>query len=206
MKEKWYKQMWLWLMLISLALIVLFLIEIIKICPNPNIICAFENQAFWDAIGAVGTIFAFVYAIYTYKQNVKWKRKENTLQAFNALQEQVFDTQTLNLTLDESDALVQRQSQAHADAENWVKITECLCRIEHFAVGINTGIYDLETINRMAGNFLIEKYDSLKPIIVYKKDVAHKGQNYMEFLKMVNAIIDLRNEQPAIYDHEKHRS
>ena len=61
-----------------------------------------------------------------------------------------------------------------------------LARIEHFALGVNTGIYDVETAERAATSYLTMLYRvKLKPIIQEKHSGPGDTEYYAEFRKLV---------------------
>lgn len=165
------------------------------------ILCVYLNfPDFWGTVifviellaGAVA-IFSFLFAIVTYKKDRERTKKENTLNAIMVLQNEVFDKLT-------------DEKIENAKKGNWNKsdITKELCRIEQFAVGVNQNIYDIETVNRMAGILFISKYDRLYPIIEKKREKS--SQNYVEFRDLVNGLIRIRNKKKEIYGCEKYRN
>ena len=92
----------------------------------------------------------------------------------------------------------------HAGAENaisgkidvnktdWNKATLFLSRIEHFSVGVNTGIYDIETLNRMEGGFMIGEFNRWKPIINTKRTQSPDTKHYDEFEMLCKSLEKLR--------------
>lgn len=188
MKNGFGKQTWFWLMLLSILIA-------IKI-----VLCVYLNfSVFWDNIASISeiitgivAIISFLFAVVTYKRDKERIKKENTLDAIMVLQKEVFD----NLT-DEKIENAKKQSW------NMSTITKELCRIEQFAVGVNQNIYDIETVNRMAGILFISKYDKLYPIIEKKREKS--TQNYVEFRDMVNELIKIRNKKKELYGCEKYR-
>ena len=70
----------------------------------------------------------------------------------------------------------------------YIEITSFLSRIEHFAVGANTSIYNVKIIKRLAGKYFINLYKKLSPIIEYKKDARPKAKHYDEFEALVKKL------------------
>lgn len=62
-----------------------------------------------------------------------------------------------------------------------VDIRNTLSLVEHLAIGIETGIYDFELINRMSGAFLMGMYCKFKPYIETVRDSANNPNFYSEF-------------------------
>jgi hypothetical protein len=44
-------------------------------------------------------------------------------------------------------------------------VKELLSTLEHLSVGVNTGVYDFDILNRMTGGYLIKRYHQLLPYI-----------------------------------------
>lgn len=189
MKNSFWKQTWFWLMLLSILLSI------------KTVLCVYlKFSDFWDNIVSISeiitvivAIISFLFAVTTYKQDKERTKKENTLNAIMVLQKEVFD----NLT-DE------KIENAKKQRWNVSTLTKELCRIEQFAVGVNQNIYDIETVNRMAGILFISKYDKLYPIIEKKREKS--TQNYIEFRDMVNGLIKIRNQKKELYGYEKYRN
>ncbi|MDR3148398.1 MAG: DUF4760 domain-containing protein [Oscillospiraceae bacterium] len=70
-----------------------------------------------------------------------------------------------------------------------LKISQYLTVMERFAVGINTGVYDLDIYMRCAGRSTIHWYDRLVQIIKDKRK-DNKSHLYIDFEHMTN---ELRN-------------
>jgi len=189
MKMNFWKQSWFWLMIISVMLF------------TKIILCVYLNLSdFWETVISVSellaeavAIFSFLFAIITYKKDKERTKKENTLNAIIVLQNEVFDKLT-----DE------KIENAKNQIETEHNLSKELCRIEQFAVGINQDIYDIETVNHMAGIYFISKYDELYPIIEKKRE--KNSQNYVEFRDLVNGLIKIRNKNKEIYGYEKYRN
>lgn len=74
----------------------------------------------------------------------------------------------------------------------WKELTQVLAKIENFSVGINTGIYSLDTLNRLGGGRFIELYCDLFPIIRKKREKNPYSKPYDEFEKVVNDLRKIR--------------
>lgn len=60
-----------------------------------------------------------------------------------------------------------------------------MARIEHFSVGVNTGVYDINVINRLGGNYLIGLFNRISPIIDKKREMSKGGKHYDEFERLI---------------------
>lgn len=71
-------------------------------------------------------------------------------------------------------------------------MTNCMARIEHFSVGVNSGVYSIFILNRLAGGFIIERHEYLTKIIEHKRIVKPHVKHYDEFDKMVDHLKFIR--------------
>ena len=67
-----------------------------------------------------------------------------------------------------------------------------LARIEHFALGVNTGIYDVKVTERAATAYLTMLYKKLEPLILArnkgKNNSSSENKYHTEFMKLVSAL------------------
>lgn len=54
-------------------------------------------------------------------------------------------------------------------------------RIEHFSVGVNSDIYDVDIVKRLAGKHFCALYDKLLPMIEKKRRINKSDKHYDEF-------------------------
>lgn len=78
-----------------------------------------------------------------------------------------------------------------------VAIRHILSKVEHLAVGIDTGIYDFELVNRMSGAFLVHMYSKFKTYIEQTRDARGNQNIYCEFDKLQKRISDARSVSHA---------
>ena len=62
--------------------------------------------------------------------------------------------------------------------EEYRKISGYLARIEHFALGVNTGIYDVKVTERAATAYFAMLYKKLMSILAVKNKSTSSGANY----------------------------
>lgn len=135
------------------------------------------------------SILALIFSLWQFISERKRSRQEATIHAFDKLEEDVFSEpdygrcKSLNIFL-ETDSDKQKLQ---------VKATLLLSKIEHFAVGVNTNVYDIETLNRMAGRFIIGQYEGWKSFISEKENQLPENKHYDEFKKMVTRLCKLRS-------------
>ena len=57
-----------------------------------------------------------------------------------------------------------------------------------FSVGVNTEIYDLKIVKRLAGKHFCMLYDKLLPMIDKKRKINKTDRHYDEFEKLVEEL------------------
>ena len=87
------------------------------------------------------------FAFYTFLWTAKRDRKQATLEAYNRLQNEVFD----NLNMYKPAEI--RDICEDSTTEEYKIISGYLARIEHFCVGVNTKIYDRKTFYALAHGY-----------------------------------------------------
>lgn len=143
-----------------------------------------------------------------YKKELKRAQKQATLDAYNTLQVQVFDElnkytyydirhvcNVWNQVVEERKShkkvqLTQEEKDERDRCFNEYRtLSGYLARIEHFALGVNTGIYDVKIAERAGTLFLKSLYNGkLKPLIETKSKGNSNVEYYAEFRKLVESI------------------
>ncbi|MBR0510188.1 MAG: DUF4760 domain-containing protein [Clostridia bacterium] len=140
-----------------------------------------------DIAAFIISILAFVLSVVQFFKDSSRQKKESTLIAYNDLQDDVFtnlNKMLHSLPKDESGRI-----DINVDNDNWEVITSFLAKIEKFSVGINTGIYSLDVLNRVGGGYFIRIYDALSMIIDRKTEYnVSNGKHYDEFQKTVDKL------------------
>lgn len=119
-------------------------------------------------------------AIYCY--GIRREKKQATLDAFNILQEKVFDRLNYYRKYDVDEIADDVHSSDYKD------ISGLLARCAHFAVGVNSGIYDFNTVRRLAGRYIISLYYKLEPLIEKKRKLNKSERHYEELEKLVRRL------------------
>lgn len=119
--------------------------------------------------------FSFVFSLVTYQKNVLHNRKKSTLDAFNVLQEQVLDKLK---TYSKGDV---KNISENTKTDGYKNITTLMARIEHFSVGVNSNVYDIKILKRLAGKHFYAIYDKLLPMIEKKRKINKTDKHYDEF-------------------------
>ena len=164
----------------------------------------------------------FLFTVMVTYHGEQRERKQATLDALNILQEQVFDhlngytfneireiAEEYSKAIDEKNHFA-REKQGTADEfwrehpeydrvmDEYSKISGYLARIEHFALGVNTGIYDTKVTERAATTYFVMLYKKLMPILSVKNggkatDKTTKNAFHTEFESLVKSIQKIEN-------------
>lgn len=138
---------------------------------------------FATAISAVMAVMAFCKSVKTQKKISENTKKQMTIEAFNYLQEQVLDK---FVSFSKSDVSIILDNMEHEDVkEAYNDCRAMIAKCEHFAVGVNTEIYDFETVERLGGMHLVYLYDKLKPIILETRKSTKGGEVYYKEFEML---------------------
>lgn len=136
-----------------------------------------------DDIPIVISIIALVISILHHFTDGIRGKKRDTLDAYNTLQKEVFD---------ELNKIRKKYPKLYDDRnmENRKEIIGYLARIERFSVGINSDIYDIETLKRCGGAYFVRMYLYLEDIIKVKRGTKRDrgGKHYDEFEKVKNKL------------------
>ena len=104
--------------------------------PSSRWSCKEIRNGYFDIITITVAVVSFIVSVCTYCATVRHDRKRDTLEAYNRLQTEVFDH--LNTY---SPGQIRSIAEEPQSLEYKV-LSGYLARIEHFCVGVNTGIYD----------------------------------------------------------------
>lgn len=135
-------------------------------------------------LGTIIAICALCYTKHTYEENVKHDRIRATVSDFPQLRK---NNQELVLNISDLD-----------EREKELCLKCYLGQMEHFAVGINSGAYDLKTVNRMSGGMLVNQYKHLTREFIgdrrnnKKHSEVHNEKVYCEYIKMMKKLYKLR--------------
>lgn len=162
------------------------------------------NEVF-TAIAALAAAVSAIVAAYqarasrrTQKELQAEARKDSTIQAYNRLQDVVLDkiasypkAEIVNIirTIDEAEIGFESVPEINIAYQD---VKALVAKCEHFAVGVNEGLYDIDLVNRMGGIHLIYLYKKVEPIIAKARE-NNKCCDYVpfvEFEKLVNKLQD----------------
>lgn len=163
------------------------------------------------------SVATFLFTVMVTYRGEQREKKQATLDAFNLLQEQVFDRlntytfgeirdvaakwteaiEAKNKYVKNKEGTAEEFWKTHQEydlvIDEYRKISGYLARIEHFALGVNTGIYDAKVTERAATSYFVMLYKKMMPILSVKnggsaKDTELKNNFHTEFSKLVARI------------------
>ena len=135
-----------------------------------------------DILTLILSGFAFVFSLFTYIAGLLRQKKQDTIVAFNILQEQVLD----KMTHYTKGRIV--EISAHPRSDEYKELSALIARCEHFAVGVNSHIYDKKVVKRLSGKHFEYLYEKVCPIIEKKRSIDKSDKHYDEFEKMVKIL------------------
>lgn len=168
-------------------------------------------------VAVIVSVATFLFSVMVTYRGEQREKKQATLDALNVLQEQVFDNlneytfgeirqiaEQWNMSLEAKNLYVKSNKgtaeefwDTHHEYDSIVdeyrKISGYLARIEHFALGVNTGIYDAKVTERSATTYFVMLFSKMKPILAVKNggkasDTELSNSFHNEFAQLVNRI------------------
>ena len=130
----------------------------------------------------VVSILSIIVSVMIYFLGLRREKKQATLDAFNLLQTQVLDRLNCYRRYDIDEIAEDVHSTDYQD------ISGLLARCTHFAVGVNTGIYDFDTVRKMAGRYMIALYEKLEPLVEKKRKINSSERHYQELEILIDKL------------------
>ena len=126
------------------------------------------------------SIASVIITFYTFIWTLNRDRKKSTFDAFNLLQNEVFDK--INL-LSKTD--VKNIAKNPKDSK-FTEYSQYLARIEQFCVGVGSKIYDYKITSKIAKNYLRNIFEKSWPVIEKKRIIYPNEPQCVEFQKLVS--------------------
>ena len=118
------------------------------------------------------------------------RRKQATIEYFEGMTANLFETQAkFNNRLSQQDISIsdlEKHPDLLKDAIN------VLSAFERLGVGVNSGVFDFDLVDRMAGSYLIYLLSQFSPYIEIERGDASRTRSYEEFEHLVQRIKDNR--------------
>lgn len=125
-----------------------------------------------DVISLVFSLCAAGFSVFTYWSNIVHDRKQATLDAYNQLQEQALDKLYVYMPKHLKEIVKNRRT------EEYKLLSSYVARVEHFAVGVNKKIYDLDTVYELSHGFLDGGIRVRIEILIGRKDEGFDEEFY----------------------------
>jgi len=153
---------------------------------------------------AAGTFFAG-WELYSNRKESKRQhdidRKMRTFEAFNVIQEQVLDEFSAKTKVEFS--TIANNCRKADGKQEYVRCKTLIARLEHFALAVNSEIYDIDTVKRLAGGYFICLYDKILPVIETARKNARGASCYTEIETMVDSLCKLGAKPGADYESSR---
>jgi hypothetical protein len=117
-------------------------------------------------------------------------KKQSTIEFFYQLNEHT--SNIVNLMDQHVTTGVVNKDKIDADAELRHSVWQYLSKMESFSVGINIGVYDLHTYNRIAGRIAIKRFDTLRPWIEELRDRNSAPTMFTDYENMIGELNNIR--------------
>ena len=147
-------------------------------------------ETIFSIIALVISIISGGFALFTFIWTARRDRRQATLDAYNTLQEQALDA------LNEYTGTEIKRIVEEKNKEEYRELSKCLARLEHFSVGVNTGIYDRKTVYELAHGYLdVAIWYKLQPVL----DQKQKGKQedfYKNYRKLVTWMKEQKKDKP----------
>ena len=128
-----------------------------------------------STVALIISIISFVWSLYIHHKSLIRNRRQATLDAFNVFQAQVLDELRLYTKGDITEIAKEPRSTKYKD------LSTLLARCDHFAVGVNQEIYDMETVRRLGGEHIRVIFGKMQPLIQKKRCYMNDKKRYCEF-------------------------
>lgn len=127
-----------------------------------------------SAVSVMVSMVSVAVSAGTYFGAVKRNRRQATIDAYNRLQEQVFDP--LNLYMPKEIV----EYAKHPTDKQYKILSGYLARIEHFCVGVMDETYDPDTVYELAHGYFDSKvlWSRISPLMEAKNNDIHKEDYY----------------------------
>ena len=139
-------------------------------------------ELFLSIFAAVVSIASLFFSFFTYHSDVVRTKHQATLDAFDRLQNQALDklnTYTKKQVVEIS---------ANLRSLEYKELSALMARCEHFAVGVNQGVYDIKTLRKLAKQYFIALYEKLIPLIEKKREINTTEKHYIELEELVKSL------------------
>jgi len=141
----------------------------------------------WISFSAlIVAILSVAISWYFGRKDHERRRKQGTIEYFENMTSKLFDTQALFNDKFSATEINVLEIENHPDLLK--AATEVLSAFERLSVGVNTGVFDFDILNRMAGSYLIFIFSQFAPYVHKIRKDASRQKSYIEFERLVDRI------------------
>ena len=137
-----------------------------------------------DVISIGFSLCAAGFSVFTYWSNIIHDRRKATLDAYNLLQEQALDKLYMYMPKQLREIVGNRRS------EEYKLVSSYVARVEHFAVGVNQNIYDLDTVYELSHGFLDGSIRTRIEILIERKEEGFAEEFYCNIKTLLKKMDD----------------
>ena len=141
----------------------------------------------YSVVAIIISVVALFISVLQFFMERRFYRNEATINAFSLLQKDVLEKDSFK-NVNITDVINFHELKTSETDKAWELLSEQMARIEQFSVGVNTNVYSIKIVDRMAGSHLIKEFERLKPIIDKKRINSKTNKRYEEFEKMVDSL------------------
>ena len=138
-------------------------------------------------IAALAAAFSLLWSVITQKKIQENEIKRATIDAFNRLQSEVLDKLAL-MDRKNAEIIVEERENNEDCRQAYYDYKTLVARLEHFAVGINQGVYDLDVVDKLAGEHLVFLLPKIEPIIEAANDHVHADKYYQNYTWLIEQL------------------
>lgn len=153
-------------------------------------------------IMGVGVIIALIQiqiGIRTLKADHERRKKQSTIEYLNNLRTSYRNWNNELIKKFGADPVgTETANKIIEDVESWTILKDMLGLFEHLAVGINTSVFDIDILNKMAGQYLIDVYDRWKVYINERRKDPKRQNVYRDYEILVNRLHSIRKKDDGI--------
>ncbi len=120
-------------------------------------------EEFLSRAAAAASAFSLFLSVYTYIAGLRRERRQATIDAYNQLEKEALD-KVYFYSAKEVEEIANNPKKPE-----YKELSLMLARFDQFAVGVNTKVYDIRALRRLAGSYIGIQYDKLLPLIKAKR-------------------------------------
>lgn len=138
-------------------------------------------------ITAIVAVFSLCRSVKTQKDIQKNEVKRATIDAFSKLQEDVLDKL---VSEDKANAAIiaEERNDNEECKKAYNDYKTLVARLDHFSIGIEQGVYDLDVVDKLAGEHLVFLLPKIEPIIDAANEHLKTDKYYQNYVKLVEQL------------------